>query len=62
MFIDIFSEVEKSIVASKLISAPAQNSAPAVLVLLTTVLLVLIPEASGFASTATSTPPKPTTL
>ena len=62
VFIEITSDAEKSIGTSKDISAPPQNSAPAVLVLLTTVLLVLIPDGSGFASTAGSTPPKPTTL
>ena len=43
VFIEITSEAEKSIGTSKDISAPPQNSAPTVFVLLTTVLLVLIP-------------------
>ena len=62
VLIEIISDAEKSIAVSNDISTPPQNSAPTVLVLLTTVLLVLIPDGSGFASTATSTLPKPITL
>ena len=62
VFIDIDSDSEKSMTSSNVISAPPQNSAPTVFVLLTTVLLVFSPDGSGFASTAGSTPPKPPTL
>ena len=62
VLIEIISDVEKSIGVSNVISVPAQNSAPSVFVLLTTVALVLSPDISGFDSTAESAPPKPTTL
>ena len=62
VLIEIDSVSEKSIGTSNPIPVPAKNAAPSVFVVLTTVLLVLIPEGSGFASTAESAPSKPITL